>query len=1346
MTVNRIFGTSIDDALPGADYDDTLFAGAGNDLIAQERTGDFGTSAFIDGGAGEDTVSVVLPDGTPPDDTYPDYAYAQVDPILNAGYTHRLVHIRYQAVNNALLNDGTSLLRDIEVLNLPDGTAAALDQDTLIWHAETQVQSDDTPVGYGLSSGSSRGRTVASLNNDTVAQVIQTLEEGADYGRLAVRIFDGDGTLLQTTGFFGQGIYRLFNPDETQSTNGAQIVALHDGGFAVAWSEAFDDNTYIGGEERILVQLFNADGTARGEAVLAFEDLSYERRASLIGYTFDQLSSGDFVLSYQTAGTSISQRILTTEGAVLDGITYEPGYFPQHQGVVAVDGGYVSFFEDNSLRDRDNATLNRITAREYAVDADTGAISFVEEVVLRQLDPDVHISYVDYVALGDGGYAALYTEYGNNNAYLITYVDGVTTMQQVNPEGTGVNSFRVSLTEGPDGGAYMTFGLYYTNTENAPLYGTFVYAAHITGDGQVEPGANMSDDLVRHAGLDAVTAATSDGVITLWQQQNGTTEWVSYQAADGYNTVHGTAGDDTLTGTADDDLLLGGDGNDLLHQSEGTDRFDGGTGTDTFSVAGQSGDWVLSLSEGFATTPDTPVREALIGLENLIGSDGNDTLVGDGGANLLDAGAGNDVISSSGGADTIRGGAGTDTYLVQSGGLDQLMLDADASVELLDMANGPLEGTPDAGIFDLSGITSYVTFDAIDLSYYSDDRFIGTQAGDSVLGDGGDDWLDGYWGDDTLNGESGNDTLIGGTGDDLLTGGHSFSTGNAFVFAPGFGNDTIADFQAYSDLLDFQGFSQDQLDQITVEQVDSDRVATFHDGSTLTLLGVPRNYDPRGSIAVSGESVEDEVLTADLSQLEDWDGFDPNRVAVQWTRDGLAIADATGLTYTLTQADVGAEIHVVATYTDLFRTEETVSRRAAYNVQNVNDAPEGAVSIAGTAQEDAVLTVTTTVTDEDGIAADSIEYQWFRDGVAISGATALTYTLTQADVGAVITVSLSYSDAFYNAHTVTSDATEAVANVNDPVEGSVTLSAAQVVVGETLTVDASGLRDDDGMGELAYQWLRDGEDIFDAAGVDYVTTVADAGHEISVRVSFVDGWGSTETVNSIALVPQVSDVNETGTDENNLLRGGDGNDTLNGGDGTDTLIGGAGDDELIGGTSENDLRDVIYGGDGTDWIDGGYGNDELRGDAGDDTIIGGFGTDTVIGGAGDDQLTGQAWSDEIFGGDGNDFINGGFGYDRMNGGTGADRFYHLGIADHGSDWIQDYAAADGDVLVFGQASATRDQFQVNFTETANAGIAGVEEAFIIYRPSGQIIWALVDGAAQAEINLVIAGVEYDLLI
>ncbi|WP_371157993.1 calcium-binding protein [Jannaschia sp. 2305UL9-9] len=227
----------------------------------------------------------------------------------------------------------------------------------------------------------------------------------------------------------------------------------------------------------------------------------------------------------------------------------------------------------------------------------------------------------------------------------------------------------------------------------------------------------------------------------------------------------------------------------------------------------------------------------------------------------------------------------------------------------------------------------------------------------------------------------------------------------------------------------------------------------------------------------------------------------------------------------------------------------------------------------------------------------------------------------------------------------------------------------------------------------------------------------------------------------------------TGTDGEDLLRGGmaddtidgrGGSDTIEGGDGFDRLIGGLGDDLIFGGATIADLRDLIFGGAGNDTIDGGHGNDELRGDAGNDSIAGGFGADTVIGGAGNDTLTGSAFGDVIFGGDGMDFVNGGFGSDRVNGGADADLFFHLGIADHGNDWIQDYSAADGDVLVFG-GTATADQFQINVAVTASAGDARTSEAFVIYRPTGQIIWALVDGMGEAAITLRAGGVEFDLM-
>lgn len=218
-----------------------------------------------------------------------------------------------------------------------------------------------------------------------------------------------------------------------------------------------------------------------------------------------------------------------------------------------------------------------------------------------------------------------------------------------------------------------------------------------------------------------------------------------------------------------------------------------------------------------------------------------------------------------------------------------------------------------------------------------------------------------------------------------------------------------------------------------------------------------------------------------------------------------------------------------------------------------------------------------------------------------------------------------------------------------------------------------------------------------------------------------------------------------GTDGNDRLTGTDLGDTINGFDGADTINGGGGDDVIVAGRTTADLRDIVYGGEGNDQIDGGHGNDSLRGDDGDDSIDGGYGADTVVGGTGNDMLSGAPSGDVLFGGDGDDLLNGGFGFDREVGGDGADRFFHVGVLGHGTDWIQDYDGAENDVLVFGNVAATRAQLQVNWATTPNAGDAGVQEALVVYRPTGQIIWALIDGAANDHIWLQIGTQTYDLL-
>jgi len=81
--------------------------------------------------------------------------------------------------------------------------------------------------------------------------------------------------------------------------------------------------------------------------------------------------------------------------------------------------------------------------------------------------------------------------------------------------------------------------------------------------------------------------------------------------------------------------------------------------------------------------------------------------------------------------------------------------------------------------------------------------------------------------------------------------------------------------------------------------------------------------------------------------------------------------------------------------------------------------------------------------------------------------------------------------------------------------------------GEMLTA-SHDLADEDGLGPVSYQWLRDGVVIADASGDIYVLTQADVGRAISVRASYVDLKGIATAVTSTATAA-VANVNDTPT-------------------------------------------------------------------------------------------------------------------------------------------------------------------------------------------------------------------------
>ncbi|MDD1605124.1 MAG: DUF4347 domain-containing protein, partial [Methylococcaceae bacterium] len=195
------------------------------------------------------------------------------------------------------------------------------------------------------------------------------------------------------------------------------------------------------------------------------------------------------------------------------------------------------------------------------------------------------------------------------------------------------------------------------------------------------------------------------------------------------------------------------------------------------------------------------------------------------------------------------------------------------------------------------------------------------------------------------------------------------------------------------------------------------------------------NTSPTGSISIIGTAIQGVTLTT-INSLADADGL--GAITYQWQANGIDISGATASTYTLSQAEVGKAITVIAHYTDGLGTPESVSSAATAAVANINDAPTGTVIITGTAIQGQTLTASNNLVDIDGLGA--ITYQWKAGGVTINGANSSTYILTQSEVGKTITVTAHYTDGQGTAETVSSAATSTIANINDLPTGTVTIT------------------------------------------------------------------------------------------------------------------------------------------------------------------------------------------------------------------------------------------------------------------------------------------------------------------
>jgi Ca2+-binding RTX toxin-like protein len=217
----------------------------------------------------------------------------------------------------------------------------------------------------------------------------------------------------------------------------------------------------------------------------------------------------------------------------------------------------------------------------------------------------------------------------------------------------------------------------------------------------------------------------------------------------GKDRICGGPGNDKLYGGPSFDLLWGDVGNDQLVGQGGYDDLWGNAGNDTLNGLGKGAGWAwytdapnavnADLSTGQATGDGT---DKLIGIVGLVGSDFNDTLIGDENANFFEGHEGDDTIDGGGNTDLVA-------YFTATGPVT------------IDLTAGTATGQ---GTDTLTGVEDVY-------GGPFDDTIAGDANPNYIHGGAGNDTISALDGDDNVYGGDGHDTIDAGNGTDKVDGG-----------------------------------------------------------------------------------------------------------------------------------------------------------------------------------------------------------------------------------------------------------------------------------------------------------------------------------------------------------------------------------------------------------------------------------------------------------------------------------------------------------------------------------------------------------------------------------------------
>ncbi|MDQ0866456.1 hypothetical protein QF036_004037 [Arthrobacter globiformis] len=216
----------------------------------------------------------------------------------------------------------------------------------------------------------------------------------------------------------------------------------------------------------------------------------------------------------------------------------------------------------------------------------------------------------------------------------------------------------------------------------------------------------------------------------------------------------------------------------------------------------------------------------------------------------------------------------------------------------------------------------------------------------------------------------------------------------------------------------------------------------------------------------------------------------PVTLKYQWKANGVAITGATASTYKPAAAVIGKTISVTVTgskagYTTAARTSALTARVAVGTLTAPVPVISGAVRVGSAL----------TATGAWGPAPVTLKYQWKANGVAITGATAATYTPTTAVLAKTLTVTVTGSKAGFT--TVAKTSAVSVKVAVGVLTAPVPSISGSPTPGSVLTVVPGAWGP--APVTLKYQWYLNGMPLSGATGTTYTPMLP--GDAISVSVT-----------------------------------------------------------------------------------------------------------------------------------------------------------------------------------------------------------------------------------------------------